>query len=74
MNDAYITLGNGIKAEEHGFLKNPGIPDQEAQVSFAHFNQNENSLVERKIYIQSYQVAYRPETGLQITLLNYSSY
>lgn len=25
-------LGNGIKAEEQGFLKNPGVPDQEAQV------------------------------------------
>lgn len=25
--------GNGIKAEEQGFLKNAGVPDQEAQVS-----------------------------------------
>lgn len=24
--------GNGIKAEEQGFLKNAGVPDQEAQV------------------------------------------
>lgn len=30
---AYET-GNGIAAEEQGFLKNAGIPDQEAQVSF----------------------------------------
>lgn len=30
---AYET-GNGIKAEEQGFLKNAGIPDQETQVSF----------------------------------------
>lgn len=25
-------IGNGIKAEEQGFLKNAGVPDQEAQV------------------------------------------
>lgn len=30
---AYET-GNGIAAEEQGFLKNAGVPDQEAQVSF----------------------------------------
>ncbi|XP_055307860.1 endocuticle structural glycoprotein SgAbd-8-like [Sitodiplosis mosellana] len=29
---AYET-GNGIKAEESGFLKNAGVPDQEAQVA-----------------------------------------
>ncbi|XP_031640899.1 endocuticle structural glycoprotein SgAbd-4-like [Contarinia nasturtii] len=29
---AYET-GNGIKAEEQGFLKNAGVPDQEAQVA-----------------------------------------
>lgn len=28
---AYET-GNGIKAEEQGFLKNAGVPDQEVQV------------------------------------------
>lgn len=27
-----LYLGNGIKAEEQGFLKNAGVPDQEAQV------------------------------------------
>lgn len=31
-NWAYET-GNGIKAEEQGFLKNAGVPDQETQVS-----------------------------------------
>lgn len=29
---AYET-GNGIQAEEEGYLKNAGVPDQEAQVS-----------------------------------------
>lgn len=27
-----IIIGNGIKAEEQGFLKNAGVPDQETQV------------------------------------------
>lgn len=27
--------GNGIKAEESGFLKNAGVPDQEVQVILA---------------------------------------
>lgn len=30
---AYET-GNGIAAEEQGFLKNAGVPDQEAQVGY----------------------------------------
>lgn len=33
-------VGNGIKAEERGFLKNAGIPDQEAQVCFAYVTQH----------------------------------
>lgn len=38
---AYET-GNGIKAEEQGFLKNAGVPDQEAQVSLKrHFNRQD---------------------------------
>lgn len=32
---AYET-GNGIAAEEQGFLKNAGVPDQEAQVNNEH--------------------------------------
>lgn len=28
----FFRAGNGIKAEEQGFLKNAGVPDQEAQV------------------------------------------
>lgn len=27
-----FSIGNGIKAEEQGFLKNAGVPDQETQV------------------------------------------
>lgn len=36
---AYET-GNGIAAEEQGFLKNAGVPDQEAQVSLFVFFEN----------------------------------
>lgn len=28
----FVSIGNGIKAEEQGFLKNAGVPDQETQV------------------------------------------
>lgn len=34
----FVSVGNGIKAEEQGFLKNAGVPDQEAQVIDSIYN------------------------------------